>query len=151
MPAPWRDDAELFALMRGRLFPAVVGDILDTMGHLHQFLRPQIRPLRPDMVVVGRAMTVLESDCFAAVEPAGHGPLSGQPFGLQVIGHLHQDARLLADAQALEQLFAASPALARPRPDLESLRQPTPSLRDMVTHPPLPGALTGALSGSTAV
>ena len=82
MPAPWRDDAELFALMRGRLFPAVVGDILDTMGHLHQFLRPQIRPLRPDMVVVGRAMTVLESDCFAAVEPAGHGPLSGQPFGL---------------------------------------------------------------------
>lgn len=82
MPAPWRDDAELFALMRGRLFPAVVGDILDTMGHLHQFLRPAIRPLRPDMVVVGRAMTVLESDCFAAVEPAGRGPLSAQPFGL---------------------------------------------------------------------
>jgi Asp-tRNA(Asn)/Glu-tRNA(Gln) amidotransferase A subunit family amidase len=75
----------------------------------------------------------------------------GMPFGLQVIGHLHQDARLLADAQALEQLFAASPALARPRPDLESLRQPTPSLQEMVTHPPLPGVMTGALSGSTAV
>jgi amidase len=75
----------------------------------------------------------------------------GMPFGLQVIGHLHQDARLLADAQALEQLFAASPALARPRPDLESLRQPTPSLQEMVTHPPLPGAMTGALSGSSAV
>jgi 4-hydroxy-4-methyl-2-oxoglutarate aldolase len=51
----WRDDDELFALMRKQLFPAVVGGILDTMGFLHQFLAPQIRPLRPDMVVIGRA------------------------------------------------------------------------------------------------
>ena len=27
----WRDDDELFALMRKQLFPAVVGDILDTI------------------------------------------------------------------------------------------------------------------------
>ena len=44
--ATWRDEDELFALMRQRLFPAVVGDILDTMGFLHQFLSPQIQPLR---------------------------------------------------------------------------------------------------------
>lgn len=30
----WKDDDELFDLMRQRLFPAVVGDILDTMGYL---------------------------------------------------------------------------------------------------------------------
>jgi len=82
MPAPWSDDTELFALMRAKLFPAVVGDILDTMGHLHQFLTPTIRPLKPDMVVVGRAMPVLEADCFGAVEPGGRGPLARQPFGL---------------------------------------------------------------------
>ena len=44
----WQDDDELFALMREQLFPAVVGDILDTMGLLKQFLSPGIRPLRPE-------------------------------------------------------------------------------------------------------
>jgi regulator of RNase E activity RraA len=78
----WRDDDELFALMRAKLFPALVGDILDTMGCLHQFLRPQIRPLQPSMVVIGRAMPVLEANCFAATEPAGHSELSRKPFGL---------------------------------------------------------------------
>ncbi|MBL8351563.1 MAG: RraA family protein [Burkholderiaceae bacterium] len=78
----WKDDDELFALMRRTLFPAVVGDILDTMGLLKQFLSPTIRPLRPDMVVIGRAMPVLEANCFAASEPAGQLPLSRQPFGL---------------------------------------------------------------------
>ena len=77
----WQNDDELFALMRQRLFPAVVGDILDTMGLLKQFLSPGIRPLRPDMVVIGRAMPVLEANCFAASEPEGQLPLSRQPFG----------------------------------------------------------------------
>ena len=78
----WQNDDELFALMREQLFPAVVGDILDSMGLLKQFLSPGIRPLRPDMVVIGRAMPVLEANCFAASEPAGQLPLSRQPFGL---------------------------------------------------------------------
>jgi regulator of RNase E activity RraA len=78
----WKNDDELFTLMRTRLFPAVVGDILDTMGLLRQFLSPGIRPVRSDMVVCGRAMPVLESNWFAANEPDGHLPLSHQPFGL---------------------------------------------------------------------
>ena len=78
----WQNDDELFALMREQLFPAVIGDILDSMGLLKQFLSPGIRPLRPDMVVIGRAMPVLEANCFAASEPAGQLPLSRQPFGL---------------------------------------------------------------------
>ena len=78
----WTSDDELFALMRQRLFPAVVGDILDTMGLLKQFLSPGIRPVRSDMVIVGRAMPVLESNCFAASEPDGQLPISRQPFGL---------------------------------------------------------------------
>jgi len=78
----WKDDDELFALMKARLFPAVVGDILDTMGLVHQFLSPNIKALRRDMVVCGRAMPVLETNCFAASEPEGKLPLSRQPFGL---------------------------------------------------------------------
>ena len=78
----WQNDDELFALMREQLFPAVVGDILDTMGCLKQFLSPTIRPLRSSMVVLGRAMPVLEANCFAASDPAGQRPLSRQPFGL---------------------------------------------------------------------
>ena len=78
----WQNDDELFALMRQQLFPAVVGDILDSMGLLKQFLSPGIRPLRPDMVLAGRAMPVLETNCFAASEPDGQLPLSRQPFGL---------------------------------------------------------------------
>ena len=78
----WKNDDELFALMREQLFPAVVGDILDTMGFLKQFLSPTIRPLRPEMVVIGRAMPVLEANAFSASEPEGRGPLSAQAFGL---------------------------------------------------------------------
>lgn len=78
----WTSDAELFALMRAQLFPAVVGDILDTMGLQRQFLNPQIRPLKSDMVIVGRAMPVLEANAFTAADPQGRGPLSQRPFGL---------------------------------------------------------------------
>ncbi|MBL8329186.1 MAG: RraA family protein [Rubrivivax sp.] len=78
----WKDDTELFALMRQKLFPAVVGDILDTLGFLKQFLHPQIRPLASAMVVIGRAMPVLEANAFSAREPQGPGPLSQRPFGL---------------------------------------------------------------------
>ncbi len=75
------DDTDLFAAMRAKLFTAVVGDILDTMGLMHQFLPPHIRALRDDMVVLGRAMPVLEADYFGAAEQ-GHSPLSAKPFGL---------------------------------------------------------------------
>lgn len=80
--AAWTDDPELFALMRSRLFPALVGDILDTMGHQHQFLKPEIRPLKPELVIVGRAMPVLEANAFTERDPEGRGPLAQRPFGL---------------------------------------------------------------------
>ncbi|CAN5233003.1 RraA family protein [soil metagenome] len=78
----WKDDDELFKLMKTRLFPAVVGDILDTMGLLRQFLPPGIRPVARSMVIAGRAMPVLETNCFARTEPEGKTPLSQKPFGL---------------------------------------------------------------------
>ncbi len=73
------EDDELFRLVRETLFTAVIGDVMDAAGLTRQFLPPGIRALQPDMVVVGRAMTVLEADC--AGEQVGH---SGrpEPFGL---------------------------------------------------------------------
>jgi regulator of RNase E activity RraA len=68
----WHDDEELFAMMRQKLFTAVVGDVMDKLGLLHQFLPPSIRPLRDDMVVLGRAMPVLEVDSVGPpVKPFG--------------------------------------------------------------------------------
>ena len=58
----WKDDKALITLIKAELYTAVIGDIMDKMGYTHQFLSPRIRPLRDDMLVVGRAMTVLEAD-----------------------------------------------------------------------------------------
>ncbi|HKD05830.1 MAG TPA: RraA family protein [Bryobacteraceae bacterium] len=69
----WTDDSELFRLIREKLFTAAIGDVLDSMGLRRQFLPPGIQPLRPDMVVLGRAMPVLEADCF-----------DGKGFGLML-------------------------------------------------------------------
>ena len=80
----WKDDNELFALMREHLYTAVVGDILDKLGYLHQFLPPRIQPLRDDMMVAGRAMTVLEADSFEELSHGSQNPLMGKPFGLML-------------------------------------------------------------------
>lgn len=77
----WKDDDDLFRLMKEELFTAVLGDILDKLGHRNQFLPPHIRPLRDDMIVAGRAMTVLNRDIEQLAPPAGD-PLPDKPYGL---------------------------------------------------------------------
>jgi len=75
------DDEELFRLVREQLYTAVVGDVMDRAGLVHQFLPPAIRPLRDDMVLVGRAMPVLEADLGG--EAAAQQDQDG-PFGLML-------------------------------------------------------------------
>lgn len=82
--ALWHSDEELFDLVRRELFTAVVGDIMDTLGLQRQFLAPQIQPLREDMVLVGRAMTVLEADVFAGAHDEAANPVMAKPFGLML-------------------------------------------------------------------
>ncbi len=77
----FESDSGMFAAMRKSLFTAVVGDVLDKMGLLHQFLPPRFRPIRDDMVVLGRAMPVLEADYFGVGE-TGQNPFMAKPFGL---------------------------------------------------------------------
>ncbi|MDR1336138.1 MAG: RraA family protein [Tannerella sp.] len=78
----WTNDKTLFRLIGEELYTAVVGDIMDRMGYLHRFLPPRIRPLRDDMRMAGRAMTVLEAD--APDSAAGVNPLLKKPFGLML-------------------------------------------------------------------
>ena len=80
----WTDDKSLFALIKGELYTAVVGDIMDKLGYTHQFLPPRIRPMRDDMFVVGRAMTVLEADVIEAGANAGYNPVLQRSFGLML-------------------------------------------------------------------
>lgn len=85
--ASWKNNEELFALIREKLYTPVVGDILDQMGYTHQFLPAAIRPLTalvpPNMVgtfendkrnkLVGWACTILENDIYApAKKPFGY-------------------------------------------------------------------------------
>jgi len=72
---------------------------------------------------------------------------AGMPFGLQMIGPLHQDGRLLAMAAAVEKLGLHNSDFARPRPDLAALAQPRPELRSIVTHPPELGGTAQASVG----
>jgi len=73
-----RSNQDLAPLFQS-LFTAVVGDVMDQMGYQDQFLPPSIKPLRDDMIVVGRAMPVLEAD--RADVPA---ELLDKPFGVML-------------------------------------------------------------------
>ena len=79
----YNNDNELFSLLETKLFPAVVGDVLDKMGYLHQFLPAKIQPLDEAMVLVGRAMPVLEADIYD-LDKETNNPLAGKPFGLML-------------------------------------------------------------------
>lgn len=80
----WKDDKTLIKLIREELYTAVIGDIMDKMGYTHQFLPPQIRPLREDMLVAGRAMPVLEADVCDNPANSGANPLLKRSFGLML-------------------------------------------------------------------
>lgn len=66
-------DTTIFDTIRAELYTPVVGDILDQFGFVHQFLPQSIRPLAPEMVVVGYAMPVLTMDVY---------DFQDKPFGL---------------------------------------------------------------------
>jgi len=64
--------AARFSEAKASLYSPVICDILDQMGLYHQFLPPELRPISPDHVLLGRAMPVLVGDVY--------GPDS-RPFG----------------------------------------------------------------------
>lgn len=89
----WKNDKELFLMVRKELFTALVGDVLDKMGYLHQFLPPEIKPLSADMVVIGRAMPVLEADVYGEIVENTKNPVMQKPFGImfEALDDLNED------------------------------------------------------------
>jgi regulator of RNase E activity RraA len=84
LPKLWKSDDELFPIVRRELFTCVVGDVMDKLELQHQFLPPQIQPLRQDMVVLGRAMPTLAVDVFSEKVAGSANPLMDKPFGLML-------------------------------------------------------------------
>jgi regulator of RNase E activity RraA len=80
----WKSDDDLFALVQRELFTSVVGDVMDKLDLQHQFLPPQIQPLRQDMVVLGRAMPALSVDVFAERIAGSANRLMDKSFGLML-------------------------------------------------------------------
>ena len=80
----WQDEKSMFKLIKDELYTAVIGDVMDKLGYTHQFLPPQIRPLRDDMFIAGRAMTVLEADVKENNTKEGNNPILKKSFGLML-------------------------------------------------------------------
>jgi len=80
----WKDDDQLFSLIKKELYTAVIGDTMDKMDYVHQFLPPRIRPLQDNMLIAGRAMPVLEVDVFSDGIVGTANQLMNKPFGLML-------------------------------------------------------------------
>jgi regulator of RNase E activity RraA len=78
------DDSDFFKMLRRELFTAVIGDVMDKLGMRRQFLPQPVQPLQRDMIVAGRALTVLAADCFDEAIEGSHNPISARPFGLML-------------------------------------------------------------------
>jgi 4-hydroxy-4-methyl-2-oxoglutarate aldolase len=78
-------------LVREKLYTAVIGDILDTLGRTHQFLPPRLSPLIPTARIAGRAMPVVVNDVY--------GP-QVKPFGLltEALDQLEKDEVYISTA-----------------------------------------------------
>ena len=50
-------DSGLIAAARGRLYSAVISDVLDSLGRWNHAMTPQVRPLDESLVMFGRART----------------------------------------------------------------------------------------------
>ena len=66
----WKTDDELFTIVKKELFTCVVGDVMDKMRLQHQFLPPQIRPLRQDMVATAEPCPSSRSTFLKRRSPA---------------------------------------------------------------------------------
>jgi len=61
---PFKDDLDMLQFMKTNLYSAVLSDALDYIGLYNQAMRVNIRPIYPEAVVVGRALTVLSVDVY---------------------------------------------------------------------------------------
>ena len=80
---------DFLSVIKKELYTPVVGDILDAMGFVHQFLPQAIQRAKPGYVIVGYAMPVLMIDVYGPQE---------KPFGYltEALDQLQKDEVYLA-------------------------------------------------------
>ena len=74
-----KSDEDLFAWIRKELSTPPVSDVMEQLGFRYPMLPAHIRPLRSDMVLIGRAMPVQDELPVEYGEPAR---FDAKPFGL---------------------------------------------------------------------
>jgi 4-hydroxy-4-methyl-2-oxoglutarate aldolase len=57
-----------FVDLKASLYTAVLSDVLDGMGYMHQAMRPFVRPLDDSLKIMGRARTGLWMNVYAVTE-----------------------------------------------------------------------------------
>jgi regulator of RNase E activity RraA len=62
-----RNDTAFLDELRRKLYSAVLSDVLDELGHMHQAMAPAIRPLDEGLVLAGYARTGLFREVSGAV------------------------------------------------------------------------------------
>jgi len=67
MNMPQRGDARFLADIRARLYTAVLSDVLDELGYMHQAMPPSIRPLDESLVLAGYARTGVYREVYRVV------------------------------------------------------------------------------------
>ncbi len=72
-----RQDPQFLALIREKLYVAVLSDVLDELGYRDQALPPHIRPLDETLVMAGFARTGLYRDVY-------HVPPGENPYELEI-------------------------------------------------------------------
>lgn len=77
-------DADLLSTINRELFTGVIGDVMDKLGLRRQFLPPDIRVLRADMKLAGRAKPALESDMHPDAAETSANAAFRQSFGLML-------------------------------------------------------------------
>ena len=82
--AEWKNDKELFEIMKKELYTGVLCDMLDTIGYSHQYLPHEIQSLRLTDVMAGRAFPTIICDVYGEQE---------QPLGLlaEAVDHISED------------------------------------------------------------
>ncbi len=82
--AQWKNDKELFEIMKKELYTGVLCDMLDTLGYSHVCLPNRLQPLYADRVMVGRAYPTVICDVYGEQET---------PLGLlpEAIDHIGED------------------------------------------------------------
>lgn len=72
-----RGDPHFLRDIRARLYTAVLSDVLDELGYMHQAMTPSIRPLDENLVLVGYARTGLYREVY-------HVTPNENPYALEI-------------------------------------------------------------------